>query len=50
MPKVKDRSALTKIDLKKRYELALKGLEDRTYDTSEGSTSTRPAEIQFRTP
>ena len=33
MPKVKDRSALTKIDLEKRYELALKGLEDETYDT-----------------
>ena len=33
MPKVKDRSALTKIDLEKRYELALKGLEDGTYDT-----------------
>ena len=29
----KDRSALTKIDLEKRYELALKGLEDGTYDT-----------------
>ena len=33
MPKVKDRSVLTKIDLEKRYELALKGLEDGTYDT-----------------
>ena len=33
MPKVKDCSALTKIDLEKRYELALKGLEDGTYDT-----------------
>ena len=33
MPKLKDRSALTKIDLEKRYELALKGLEDGTYDT-----------------
>ena len=33
MPKVKDRSALTKIDLEKRYGLALRGLEDGTYDT-----------------
>ena len=32
MPKVKDRSALTKSDLEKRYGLALKGLEDGTYD------------------
>ena len=33
MSEVKDGSALTKIDLEKRNELALKGLEDRTYDT-----------------
>ena len=33
MPKVKDRSAFTKSDREKRYELALKGLEDGTYDT-----------------
>ena len=33
MPKVKDCSALTKSDLEKQYGLALKGLEDRTYDT-----------------
>ena len=33
MPKVKDRSALAKSDLEKRYELALNGLEDETYDT-----------------
>ena len=33
IPKVKDRTTLTNIDLEKRYELALKGLEDGTYDT-----------------
>ena len=33
MPKVKDRSTLTKSDLEKWYQLALKGLEDGTYDT-----------------
>ena len=33
MPKVKDRFTLMKSSLEKRYQLALKGLEDRTYDT-----------------
>ena len=33
MPKVKDHSTLTKSDLEKQYQLALKGLEDGTYDT-----------------